>query len=111
MAIAIHGDNTVDEHFKDLTEQTDRVLNDLNNLTEQVSDIQNGKVLDKKWNKYLINQSKVNLEKALPVFEKLVEGIKDKIRIRNEQSSTFRAKREAEKAKSTETDENGSVTE
>jgi hypothetical protein len=97
MSIAIHGDESVDEHFGNLTDEAERILGDLTNLADEVEDIFAGKILNKSGHMYFVNQSKDRLVRALPVFEQLLVQIQKKIRIRNEQSSIYRDKKDAEK--------------
>jgi hypothetical protein len=97
MSIAIHGDKSLDDHFDKLTDDAERILGSLTNLADQVEDIFAGKVLNKSGHMYFVNQSKKRLTRALPLFEQLIVQIKDKLRIRNEQSSIYRDRRDAEK--------------
>lgn len=97
MFIAIHGDKSVDGHFDKFTDEARRILGDLTNLADQVEDIFAGKVLNKSGHMYFVNQSKQRLQRAFPVFEQLIVQIKDKLGIRNEQSSIYRDRRDAEK--------------
>ncbi len=101
MSIAIHGDESIDEHSDNPTDRALHILDRLINLMYQDEGIRAGKVSKKSEHLTLLNHLKQHREKVLPFFDKEMKYLWEQINLRPELSDLRRyildAKRNIEK--------------